>query len=144
MLDKITLIFDDYEVKMKRLKKAAYKQNMEAFCEEQRDIISEMLTLVGQAEDKDAKAIEIGQDFSKKIFDIFAKRGRVSGTKKSDLSLFMIYYVFPTILLTRNPNAELLCDKMRDTWNEQFKVNINYADFDTLCAGFRDKMFGLF
>ena len=62
-----------------------------------------------------------------------------------DLNFFMIYYVFPAILMTQNDNAKLMADTLCETWGKSFKDSkIGYTDYDTLYESFKEKIFGIF
>ena len=74
---------------------------------------------------------------------------RLGKLKKQDLSLFMIYFIFPAMLLTGKDNncderAKEACDRLLTAWNDTLGVNINYVDYNNILAGFNDKMFGIF
>lgn len=145
MLENIADIFANHNAMMGgRLKKPQYKQNMYNFRveygEDFQDIVDSVLTV----ENKEEFAAQIGKEFAEIVFNLYAKNGKVRGTKKADLSLFMIYYVFPAILLTNAESATIVCDALRDAWNLQFKEKIGYTDYDTIYEGFKDKMFGMF
>jgi len=145
MLENIADIFANHNSMMGgRLKKPQYKQNMYNFRVEYGEDFQELIEYVSAAEDKKAAACEVGTSFSEKVFDLYAKKGKVKGTIKADLSLFMIYYVFPAILLTNDECATVLCDELKDAWNLKFNEKIGYTDYDTIYDGFKDKIFGLF
>ena len=60
-------------------------------------------------------------------------------------NFFMIYYVFPAILLSDDECAPCLCDGIRDSWNARFaNTNINYTTYNKLYSSFRNKIFGIF
>lgn len=144
MLDNVAGVFENFVGRMKRIRKSEYKKFMFEFQEKNGATISEMLEYIKASEDKNGAARECGDVFSEKAFDLFSKNGRMKGTMRADMSLYMIYYVFPAILLTEDENATVLCDNLKDAWNAKFKENIGYTDFDTICGGFKDKIFGLF
>ena len=96
-------------------------------------------------EDKKSAAKEVSLCLINQIKEHFSVRGRISSVTQMDLNMFMIYYVFPSILLTYHDDAKLLADTLCETWNEQFKKeNIGYTDYDTLHKSFREKILGLF
>ena len=77
--------------------------------------------------------------------EAFEKRGKIDGTTQIDLNFFMIYYVFPAILMTEHKNARLLADVLCEKWGMTFKNSkIGYTDYDTLYKSFREKIFGIF
>ena len=145
MPDNIELIFTDLEQMLKKLKKPSYEANMEKFRREQGHFIDGMIRFVKESEDKKTASAEIGKAFADDIFNAFSVRGKVPGRKQADMNFFMIYYVFPAILITNEECAGSLCDGIRDAWNAKFAdTNINYTDYDTLYNSFRNKIFGIF
>ena len=147
MLNQIETIFDDMKPMMKKLKKVSYKQNMEAFVEDYGHYFREMTELTEKAENKNEKAKEIAKVFAESVEHEFAssKNGRISGPLQLDLNFFMIYYVFPAILMTEHKDAVLIADQIRDEWGSRFKDSkIQYTDYDSLYGAFREKIFGIF
>ena len=118
MLDHIEMIFDDMKPMMKKLKKKNYKENMDGFLNRYGHYFHEMTALTAGAEDKEGKAEEIASVFVDSVEKKFAspKKGRVDGVIQLDLNFFMIYYVFPAILLTEHEDARLIADRIRDAW----------------------------
>ena len=130
---------------LRKLKKVSYEANMEKFRSEQGHFIDEMIHTVRDSDDKEAAAKSVGDDFANGIFEAFSKNGKINGRKQADMNFFMIYYVFPAILLSGDDHATLLCDGIRDAWNARFRdTNINYTDYDSLYNSFRNKIFGIF
>ncbi|SDB31381.1 hypothetical protein SAMN02910298_01558 [Pseudobutyrivibrio sp. YE44] len=82
------------------------------------------------------------KQFCEDVFAGFKKFGKVRGTDQMNLNYFMIYYVFPTILSEEEKGQEI-CDNLKDVWNERFKCNINYTDYNSLYDGFQTKIFGI-
>ena len=147
MLDHVETVFENTKPMMKKLKKVSYKQNMEAFVEDYGHYFREMTELTEKAENKNEKAKEIGKVFSERGEHEFAssKNGRISGPLQLDLNFFMIYYVFPAILMTEHEDAVLIADQIRDEWGNRFKDSkIQYTDYDSLFGAFREKIFGIF
>ena len=146
MLDHIEVIFDDMKPMMKKLKKKNYKENMDGFLNRYGHYFHEMTALTAGAEDKEKKAEEIASVFVDSVEKKFTspKKGRVDGVIQLDLNFFMIYYVFPAILLTEHEDARLIADRIRDAWSGRFKdSDIQYSDYDTIYAAFREKIFGI-
>ena len=147
MLDHVEIIFENMKPMMKKLKKASYKQNMEAFVEDYGHYFREMTDLTETAENKDEAAKEIAEVFAESVEREFAssKNGRISGPLQLDLNFFMIYYVFPALLMTGHEDAALIADHLRDEWGSRFKDSkIQYTDYVTLYGAFREKIFGIF
>ena len=136
MLDHVEKIFADMKPMMKKLKKASYKVNMEAFIE-----------YTENASDKEAAAKELAVCFTDKVYDAYVspKKGKIDSAVQTDLNFFMIYYVFPAILLTEHDDAKLIADHLCSRWGEKFKNSkIQYTDYDSLYVSFREKIFGIF
>ena len=145
MLENVSDIFFNYPMMISgRVKKAEYKKNMYDFRVEFGEDIQEMVDAVNAADNKEEVACSIGTDFCDKVFALYEKKGKVKGTKRAELNMFMILYIFPAILLTGNESATLMCDKLRDAWNIKFGEKIDYTDYDTIYEGFREKIFGMF
>lgn len=145
MLDNAAILFENKKVMLKKLKKKTYEANMKEFRANYRGIFDEMTALMDSSEDKPARAKEIGEGFTASVWDAFSKNGKISGVNQFDLNLFMIYYVFPAILLTYHDDAKLLCDELCASWNSRLKSGqIGYKDYDTLYKSFNEKILGLF
>ena len=147
MLDHIEIIFEDMKPMMKKLKKKNYKSNMEDFLARHGHYFGEMTEHVGSADDKSAAADEIARIFTEKVEKAYLspKKGRIEPVLQLDLNFFMIYYVFPAILKTEHEDAGLIADHLRDEWSRRFKdSDIQYTDYDSLYAAFREKIFGIF
>lgn len=145
MLNQVESMFDNMTKKVKRLKKPAYEANMKAFRETYGHYLGEMTSFIDEREDKEEAAKEISLCFVNKVKEHFLVRGKIKPVTQMDLNMFMIYYVFPAILLTYHDYAKLLADTLCSTWNKQFeKTNIGYTDYQTLHGYFREKIFGIF
>ena len=145
MLEQVVTIFDGLTKKVKKLKKASYEENMKAFRKEHGHYIDENNHQEEGKEDKKAAAREVSLDLINQIKEHFSVRGKIRGVVQMDLNLFMIYYVFPSILLTYHDDAKLLADTLCEVWNEQFpKEKIGYTDYNTLYKSFNEKILGIF
>lgn len=145
MLEHVELVFTDLELMLKKLKRPSYEANMNRFRNEQGHFINEMTEYVRSAANPEEAADIMGNTFADKVFEAFSVNGKIKGRKQADLNFFMIYYVFPAILLTNEECAGLVCDSVKNAWNARFKdTNIGYTDYDTLYNSFRNKIFGIF
>ena len=145
MLEQVVVIFENMTKKVKKLKKSTYEANTKMFKEEHGHFIDEMMQYMDAAEDKKKAAQELSECFVKQVQERFEVRGKISSVTQLDLNLFMIYYVFPTILSTYHDDAKLLADTLCDTWNNCFKkTKMGYTDYETLYKSFREKIFGIF
>ena len=145
MLNHVEMIFNDMQAMMKKLKKLTYENNMEKFREQNNHFFMEMMDYVEQHEDKVEASKEIAETFTDTIKAKFSKNGKVKGRTQADLNFFMIYYVFPALLLIKNENADMVASSICGEWRSKFKnSNIGYADYDKIHDSFRSKIFGIF
>ncbi|MGN1171290.1 MAG: hypothetical protein ACI4SZ_06510 [Lachnospiraceae bacterium] len=144
MLESTEKLFCDMPDMMKKLKKAAYEKNMKQFRKDNADFFEELLQYMEQSSDKEAAAHEIAKVFVQRVRESFSVKGKIGSRTGADLDFFMIYYVFPAILLTESPFAEQTAQAIRGEWNREFCKNISYTTYDKLYQSFRDKIFGIF
>ena len=146
MLENVETIFDNRETMLKHLKKKSYIENMKEFRDIYGHYFDEMFTCLESCNDKDLAIKELSNDFTSKIKARFANRfGKIWGKTQADINLFMVFYVFPAILLVENPLAENLCDAICLSWEEFFPGNkIRYTTYEQLLPKFREKIFGIF
>ena len=148
MLEQAGTMFDNMEAMMYRLKKKAYKERMGEFREKNQEILAEMTELVERAEEseRDEMAAQTAKAFADAVEARFAKRGKISGRSQMDINLFMIYFVFPAILLTQSEYAGLLADAVRDEWRGRFRdsAQINYTTYEEIYSTFQEKFLVLF
>lgn len=147
MLENCEVMFDKMYVNLDGLKKQKYIETMEEFRTTYADIIEEMVNSSHRDtdEEKEASVKKMAETFADKIYNRFVKFKRVSVRTKLDASLFMVYYVFTSILMTEDENATLICDTLRDAWRVKFKnPDFSYTTYDELLKDFNTKIFGLF
>lgn len=145
MLNHVETIYDNMTGMMKKLKKASYCKNMEAFQEKNGHFFQEMIQYTEKSGDKETAAREIAERFTDAVWDSFSKNGKIRSITQADLNLFTIYYVFPAILLTGSDDATMIADHIRDAWTAKFKdSNIQYMDYDKIYESFQEKIFGSF
>lgn len=147
MLEQAAAMFDNRRELTKRLKRKKYEENMEVFRSEYGEVLAEMTAHTESAADKEAAAGEVAAAFTDAVHNAFAspKNGKIKGYLQVDLNLFMIYYVFPALLLTEHEDANLIAEAICKAWNKRFSdCNIRYTDYETLLEGFRNKIFGIF
>jgi hypothetical protein len=144
MLENVEKIFDGMQNMMKKLKKDSYQKNMMEFRSRNHIFLLEIVEYMEKAEEKEKAATEIADKFVNQIAKHFSNRGKIKGNIQVDLNFYMIYYVFPAILLTESEHAILLADAICSAWGSQFKESkIKYTDYDKLYASFHDKIFGI-
>ena len=145
MLENIAVIYEKRNEMMRKLKKKPYEANMAAFREEHGHYFDEMLEAVNAESDKDAAAREVARVLCDEVTKAYGKNGKIKGRVQADLNFFMIYYVFPAILLTDNESAEALCEGIKEVWGDSFKDSkIGYTTYQKLYDGFNEKILGLF
>lgn len=144
MLNQVETMFDDMEKMIKKLKKKQYEENMENFMTAYEAYFLEMETYMSE-NDPQTAAKEISQVFVDAVKERYEVKGKIKGYVQADLNLFMIYYVFPTILKRDHEHAKVLADTLCETWGNSFKDSkIGYTDYDSLYKSFREKIFGIF
>lgn len=144
MLDHAEMMFDEMKYMIHNLRKTSYQKNMEMFREKNGHFFQEMIQYVKQSTDKEAAAEEIADCIADIVMDRFSKKGKIRSHTQVDINLFMIYYVFPAILLTKSEDATLIADHIRDTWAAKFKnSNLQYADYDKIYGSFQERIFGI-
>lgn len=146
MLENVAVIFENKDIMMKRLKKAGYEKFMESFRNEHGHFFTEMTEYISAAESADVAAKEVADIFTTETKKNAKKfLGRIWGREQADNNLFMVFYVFPAILLTEDSNAELLCKAICKSWERTFPGNkIGYTTYEALLPKFREKIFGIF
>ena len=144
MLDHVEMMFDGMKYMIHNLRKPSYQENMEMFREKNGQFFQEMIQYVKQSPDGEAAAKEIADCITDAVKNSFSKKGKVHSRTQVDLNLFMIYYVFPAILLTESEDATMIADHIRDTWAAKFKnSDIQYADYDRIYESFQERIFGI-
>ena len=145
MLENVGSMFDGMLDMMKKLKKASYESHMKSFRERNGHFFQEMIQYVEQKEDKEAAAKEVADVFTDAVKETFSVRGKIKSRTQVDMNFFMIYYVFPAVLLEESEASDLIAGSIRDAWGVKFKdSNIQYADYDKIYGAFREKIFGIF
>ena len=145
MLDGTLQMFANYKLKLRKLKKKTYEDRFAEFCEENGSNIDAMLVYVRGREDKSVAAGEVANIVAENVCAEYGRGGRLIGGVKTDISLYMIYFLFPSLLKTEDENASLLCDAIRDEWRIRTKnPAYNYTTYDELHETFQEKIFGVF
>lgn len=144
MLDAAGKLFENMSDMMKKLKKVTYEKRMEEFRQENGSFFQEITDYMESNDDKEAAAQKIGDVFVERVKAAFEVRGKIRSRTGADLDFFMIYYVFPALLLTENAYADQAAQAIRTSWNREFKKNISYTTYDRLYQSFREKILGIF
>lgn len=144
MLQQVETIFEDMAPMLKGLKKKSYEANMKTFREKNNEFFFEMMDQL-KVGNKEVIAQHLSNSFVAAVKQIFEKNGKIKGNLQMDLNFFMIYYVFPSILMTQSDDAKLMADTLCETWGKSFKdAKIGYTDYDKLYESFKEKIFGIF
>ena len=145
MFDQSASMFEGYKSKLKKIKKKTYEERFDTFFSENSACFSDMLQYIKGREDKDVAAKEVANIFAENVFAEYGKGGRVPPAVRTDLSLFMIYFVFPSVLKLSDSNSHLLCDAIRDEWRVRTdNPAFDYTTYEDLHGSFQEKLFGLF
>ena len=115
------------------------------FREKNANYFEEMINYVDAAEDKNAACKELADSFTEAVFQHFQVKGKIKGRTQADMNFYMIYYVFPSILLTEHASAKEIADAVCNAWGTKFKDSkIGYTTYEDLYGAFREKIFGIF
>jgi hypothetical protein len=145
MLEHVEVMFDGMSDMMKKLKKASYEKNMKEFREKNDHFLIEMVSYVEHDGNHEKAADDIAESFVQQVKNAFSVGGRMKSRMQADLNFFMIYYVFPALLLTDHEYADLVAKKICALWGSTFRDSkIGYADYNRIYSGFREKIFGIF
>ncbi len=145
MFDQTAAMFDGYRAKLKKIKKKTYEERFGKFFDENRACFEDMVQYVKGREDAAVAAKEVANIFAENIFSEYADSGKLSGADKTDMSLFMIYFVFPSVLKLGDTNSGILCDAIRDEWRSRTdNPAYDYTTYEDLHGSFQEKIFGLF
>ena len=147
MLEQVVSMFDNYENMLKKLKKKSYEERMKGFREKYGHYFTEMTAYVENTDSdkRNAACLETAEAFIGAVQEKFQVNGKMKGRTQADLNFFMIYYVFPAILLTEHESAKEIADAICNQWGASFKDSkIGYTTYDSLYGAFREKIFGIF
>lgn len=144
MLERAEEIFDDMPEMLKNLKKASYEKNMNEFRRKYDHYILEMLSNIEQSFSPADRTKEAAVSFVNAVETRFAEKKKINPRIKADITLFMVYYVFPAILLNENEHSVLLVQSLCEEFNSRFQASLRYTDYNSLYNSFQEKIFGIF
>ena len=145
MFDNTVAMFEGYRTKLKKIKKKTYEERFDIFFSDNRACLEDMTQYIKGREDTDVAAGEVANIFAENVFAEYGKSGRLSAGDRTDLSLFMIYFVFPSILRLGDANSRILCDAIRDEWRRRTdNPAYDYTTYEDLHGSFQEKIFGIF
>lgn len=145
MLDGTIQMFANYKLMLKKIKTKTYEERFAKFMEDNKSNLDAMLVYVRGRQDKDVAVNEVANIVAENLYSEYGKWGHLFGGVKADLSLYMVYFIFPAILKTEDENATLLCDAIRDEWRVRTGNSVyDYTTYDELHGTFQEKLFGVF
>ncbi len=145
MFDQSAAMFDGYRTKLRKIKKKAYEERFAVFFAENKATFEDMTQYIKGRDDKETAAGEVANIFLENVFAEYGKGGKLSGGDRADLSLFMIYFIFPSILELEDANSKVLCDAIRDEWRRRTDNPVyDYTTYEDLHGSFQEKLFGIF
>lgn len=145
MFDNTAIMFEGYRAKLKKIKKKTYEERFASFFGQNRQVFSDMTQYIKGREDAEVAAAEVANIFAENVYAEYGRAGKLSAGDTTDLSLFMIYFVFPSILSLDDANSKVLCDAIRDEWRRRTNnPAYDYTTYEDLHGSFQEKLFGLF
>ncbi len=143
-MKELTEFFEESGIYLKKLKKESYEANMNRFIEVYGPATDELLRSATEGAETSGAPESVAADFSRKVFDKHAKKGKIPSILMMDLNFCMVYYVFPYLLKNKDKGGEACAEVLKDKWNETMGSNISYTTYEELYAGFKKKIFGMF
>lgn len=139
-------LLNDYPHRLGINKKKQYEAQFEGFYAENKKIFDEIFSEVKNSIDKKAAAESVASEFSKAAVEKYGKRGKLTVRNRMDLSIFLVYYVFPAILkFAEADDAKIIAEAMKEAWREcSGNKNFDYAPYDDIYMSFKEKLFGFF
>ncbi len=145
MLEQVGTIFDGMEGMLKKLKKQTYEERTKQFREKNGHFFDEITSFVEAADEKDSALKTIADTFTDRVQEHMQVNGKIKSRTQADMNFMMIYYVFPSILMTEHANAKEIADAICEAWGKKFKDSkIGYTTYEKLYDSFRQKIFGIF
>lgn len=137
-------LFEDHE-KMIRIKsQSAYEKKMAEFRENQGACLQAYYNRIDFGENQEQALGQASEQFATEAFALFEKKGKVKMNRLGPLNLYMVFFVFPTILQERYEDGPQICESLKTEWNKVFRgATIGYADYETLKSGFRTTFLGI-
>lgn len=146
MFDGTDIMFGKFGMRLGKVKKKDYENHYNSFFEENNELFSEMFDYISARDDKKAAAEEIAVI----VYDNLGRqhgnrKGKLSKSLCIDLSMYMLYYMYPAILKMDNENSTVLADALRDEWRVRSNnPSFDYASYEDIYKGFKEKLFGFF
>ncbi len=145
MFDQVPQMFQGYKTRLRKIKKKTYEVRFAEFLDENRACLEDMTQYIKGRDDAAVAAAEVANIFAEHVFAEFSNNGKIQAGTKVDLSIYMIYFLFPSILELGDPNSQLLCDAIRDEWRRRTdNPSYDYTTYEDLHGSFQEKLFGLF
>ena len=141
MLQGIEQIFDNITEMITGLKRTTYQEKFETFQAEYGYYFEEMSAYMKETENHEAAAEAVGIRLMHAAEKTCGnRRGKLDGRTRSELSLFMVYYIFPSIL-KQGGDMETLAEGVLKVSRKTLRnKELQCADYDTIYYGFSDKI----
>lgn len=143
MLQGIEQIFDNITEMITGLKRTTYQEKFKTFQAEYGYYFEEMSAYMKETENHEAAAEAVGIRLMHAAEKKCGNRcGKLDGRTRSELSLFMVYYIFPSIL-KQGGDMETLAEGVLKVSRKTLRnKELQCADYDTIYYGFSDKILG--
>ena len=144
------ILFENYEQYLTKFTKQEYPEAFEGYYAKAEPILK---AIDEKYASFDGKKAEFCQEISQLICEQALSRKQHSQFKNQkqelkwqmDMNLFMVSFLFPTIMECRNEYYKELCSELEKSWAKTFRRNkIKAATYETVNSGFQKKAFGLF
>ncbi len=144
MLEGAGVMFEEMGYMLDRLKKKNYEDRMVLFRKKFRPVVLEMLELIRQAPDAKEAAQDVADQFLEIGCQKCKKWGKLRKSVKVDMGMYMIYFLFPSILLEEDEYGKQLCDAVRDNWRSRSENSVyEYGTYEEIYEGFKERLLGI-
>lgn len=145
MFDATEKMFGKFQLRLGKVKKKDYERIFEGFMGDNRELLCEMLQYISARDDKQEAASEVAKIVYDNMTVQYGKRGKLPKGITIDMSIYLIYYMFPAILKLEDENSKILADALRDEWRVRTKNELfDYTTYEEVHKGFKEKLFGFF
>ena len=130
-------LFENKDKMLLKLTKKSYADYVEQFEANHGAVIKGLIA----AEDYD----QVAHDFANEVKGVFVNRkGKVDGLLQMDLNLFMIEYVFTSLLRFDEEKGKWLISALINAWNEVFNQKMKgYMTYEEVLGSFKTMIFGI-
>ncbi len=145
MKSEILSIFEDMEMFIKNLNKTRYDTNFQTFYEKHNVFFSSLLSAIENSDNKEEVSNDISMRFIEAVRSTYGnKKGVIKSYFLADINMFMVQYIFPSIMKVESEYSLLLVESLRENWSATFKgSNLQHTTFETIFSGFKNKFLGI-